>query len=62
MKEGPTSAEPAAKEPLSTSRPWLSAAGCLGGSMILVVGAVILIALVVLLIFFPVPDFFGGAH
>lgn len=48
MTEGNTSSQP-----LATSRPWLTVAGCLGGSVVTVVVVVLAIAVGVLLFFFP---------
>ncbi|MFM7051049.1 MAG: hypothetical protein ACKOYN_02805 [Planctomycetota bacterium] len=48
-----------ARHALATSRPWISAAGCLGGGALAVVlGCMVVIAAVVVAVFFP--EVFGG--
>lgn len=54
------SEEKSPSAPLATSRPWLSVAGCLGGGAIAGFLAVVVLALVALLVFFPQLFGIGG--
>lgn len=52
---------PAGARALQTSRPWLTVAGCLGGSVVSLVVTVIVVIALVVWIFFPEWLPFGSA-